>query len=180
MATVEDVFDLYERNSYYYHNCKGTKCIQLNDDVECFCYLCMTVYPVTIGDATVPCSFKRKRYIKPKEDCSICLDKIVKKTDAYLTPCGHSFHKLCIFKTLENKPFSSLKCPNCRSKIGNPELISRYSGETELDRLENFWITKELENPVFCSNKGSGPNVHYLGLNKGCNTCKNYVKYGDR
>jgi hypothetical protein len=140
----------------------------------------MPVYPVTIGNSTIPCSIKRKRYIKQNEECSICLDKILKKSDAYLTPCGHSFHKLCIFKTLENKPFSSLKCPNCRSKIGNPELISRYSGETELDRLENFWITKELENPIFCRRAGSDFKLHYLGLNTECHSCKKYVKYGDR
>lgn len=46
-----------------------------------------------------------KCYINPQEDCSICLEKICNKSDAYLTNCGHAFHKSCLFKTYENGRF---------------------------------------------------------------------------
>ena len=46
--------------------------------------------------------------------CSICLDRLLSvNIDAYVTPCGHVFHKRCI----ENSLRHSQECPNCRTAI---------------------------------------------------------------
>ena len=105
-ATAEDVFYLYERNKCVYDNCKlaGRRCPDSDLEMECYCSISNTsVLPITIGDQSVKCDFKRKVYIKQGEECSICLEQIYQKNNAYLTSCGHSFHRSCLFKAFENK-----------------------------------------------------------------------------
>ena len=99
MSTAEDVFYLYERNSRYYYDCNLRNSIQHCSDClnnECYCHLKQEVKPFTIGDQDVPCNFERRCYIKPGEECPICFDKIMTKSTAFISNCGHSFHKKCI------------------------------------------------------------------------------------
>lgn len=160
----EDVFNLYERNKLIYSE---------NPDVE-------FVQPLTIGEISVPCKFKTKCYIYEGEECAICLDKITKKKDAFLTGCGHAFHRKCLFTSFEMKwkckPFSALRCPLCRCGLGFPDLLTRYiNNNNDLDQLENFWLTKEYWMPKYCGNIQTS---HYLGFNKNCDNCLHYRKYG--
>ena len=63
-----------------------------------------------------------KYFIKNKENkCSICLDKVTKKSNVFLTFCGHLFHSNCIDESLKY----SNKCPYCRRIIYNDD----YSDE---------------------------------------------------
>jgi hypothetical protein len=189
MSTAEDVFYLYERNSRYYHDCsKIEECADSYND-ECYCHLKQDVIPFTIGDQYVPCDFKIKCYIKPHEECPICYEEIMTKSTAFITNCGHSFHKSCLSKYIETKwlsttYISTARCPICRCSLGHPEFDQRYrssyfncnhSNDNELDKLEDFWLTKDYKLPVFCSH---GYN-HYLGLNKNCFICKGYREKGD-
>ena len=107
ISTAEDVFYLYERNSSWYYNCKkqlifpickSIYSINGNNNYECFCESNQIVKPITIGNQNVSCSLERKCYITPGKECPICFDKILRKSEAYLTGCGHAFHKKCIFK----------------------------------------------------------------------------------
>ena len=186
MATAEDIFYLYERNSTHYSNCskngKKDVCPTYNFD-ECFCCFSEPVNPITIGCSSVPCSLKRKCYIKQYEECPICMEKISRKCDAYLTSCGHSFHKQCIFKTAEEKWIkkyaSQIRCPICRTSLGIDihNINSRYNSiPGSLDDLENFWIRKDYIIPEICDTHWN----HYLGLNKNCNTCLEYRKKGKK
>ena len=45
---------------------------------------------------TIYDNIKTKHYIKIGETCSICLEEIWSKKDAFLTDCGHGFHASCI------------------------------------------------------------------------------------
>jgi hypothetical protein len=154
----DDVFHLYEQNK------------SLEDDL---------VLPIMIGEQDTKCRLGVRTYIKVGEECSVCLEPMYHKTDAFLTGCGHAFHKKClssVFKAKwEVKPLSTLKCPLCRCGLGCPELFVRYSYESEnpLDKLENFWITKDCLNPDLCL-KGN----HYLGMKKSCQTCLHYRATG--
>jgi hypothetical protein len=160
MSTAEDVFALYEKQDSY-------KSI---------------VLPITIGDSSTPCRFKTKCYICPGEECAICLEKIMSKKEAYLTGCGHSFHRECLLKTFESKwkqkLYCTLKCPLCRCNLGLPSLFERYSYQDTkpnyLDGLENFWITKDLIMPHFCTHTKEG--IHYLGMKNTCCRCKGYLQ----
>ena len=190
-ATAEDVFYLYERNKSYYDNCKFAKRNCPNEEYNDDCYCQRTnefVLPITIGDQCVPCDFKRKVYIKQGEECSICLDPITTKNTSYLTPCGHSFHKTCIFNAFtaiaRNK--RNFRCPNCRSNLGDPDIYCRYTAvfkERELDSsannhfldtLEEFWLAKDYTMIQTCRNV----NTHYLGMNKDCKYCLQYRMNG--
>ena len=123
------------------------------------------------------------------QECPICYEEIMTKSTAFITNCGHSFHKSCLSKYIETKwlsttYISTARCPMCRCSLGHPEFDQRYrssyfncnhSNDNELDKLEDFWLTKDYKLPVFCSH---GYN-HYLGLNKNCFICKGYREKGD-
>ena len=171
MATAEDVFPLYERKRSF-----------TSGEV---------VQPVTIGDQSVPCRFRVKCYIRPGEECPICLEKIMLKKDAFLTGCGHSFHRGCLFKTFQAKwnenPFSVLRCPMCRCGLGFPLLLEKYRSlddnhysKNHLDELENFWLTKDFHMPYYCIlvKKGRRDPVHYLGMKPSCTNCSDYIHHG--
>ena len=159
----EDVFYLFERNKLIYSEEPEEEIVQ----------------PLTIGETSIQCKLNTKCYIFQGEECAICLDEIIKKKHAFLTGCGHAFHRDCLFKTFEmkwkSKPFSSLKCPLCRCGLGFPDLLTRYIGDNDLDQLENFWLTKEYCMPRHCGNIQTS---HYLGLKKNCDKCLHYRKHG--
>jgi len=192
MTTVEDVFYLYERNSRYYHDCKLKNCIEECQDCwsnDCYCHLKQEVRPFTIGDQYVPCNLKIKCYIKPGEECPICYEQIFTKKTAFLTNCGHTFHKKCLFKYIETKwlstaYLSNARCPMCRCCLGHPEFEQRYRSsyfsynfkdDNELDKLEDFWLTKDFKLPTFCSKNYN----HYLGTVQTCFICRCYREKGE-
>ena len=175
MTTAEDVLYLYERNSLYYDN--PSELLYIYDTYDNGKPANLPVNPEIIGNSLVKCDFKRKVYIKPGEECPICFEKIITKKNAYLTACGHSFHKKCLFMTYEANrkvnPYCILKCPICRSNLGLDikDLAYKYRyPDNQLDTLENFWIRKDFMCCDICpSNK-----FHYIGMSKICNTCKKY------
>ena len=193
MSTLEDVFYLYERNSRYYHDCNFKKNIGESsycDNNECYCHLEQEVKPFTIGDQDTPCDLKIRCYIKPGDECPICYESIIMKSSAFITNCGHYFHKKCLSKYIETKWLttsyvSTARCPMCRCSLGDPDFTQRYrdsyfscnyhyNNNNELDKLEDFWISKDYKLPLFCSNRYD----HYLGCNKSCFICKYYIQTG--
>lgn len=151
MTTVEDVFSINERNSLCYTKCKDkTKCNTLWQN-ECYCYLEQPVIPICIGfhGAKNKCNINRKMYISHKDECSICFENISLKNNAYLTSCGHCFHKSCFFEYINakfnNDYYSHINCPCCRTNIGvDDDMFNRYRVNSNfLDQLENFWLCKD-------------------------------------
>jgi hypothetical protein len=185
-CTAEDVYYLYERNTRYYYNCQFNGKTCPNEDVGCYCHVWEApVLPMTIGEQFVPCDFKRKVYIKPGEECAICLETIQQKSKAYLTSCGHSFHKLCAFKAYDSKISSrhTFSCPLCRARLGYPEFYCRYTSTItqnkknkcyNIDALEDFWLSKDFISVQICRNG----NNHDLGMKNECYACLNYRESG--
>ena len=98
MSTAEDVFYLYERNSSHYHNCNKIDRLEICEECAsdgCYCHLKQDVYPFTIGDQQLPCNIKVRCYIRPGDECPVCYEEILTKSSAYITCCGHHFHKKC-------------------------------------------------------------------------------------
>ena len=191
MSTLEDIFYLYERNSRYYHDCNLKNSIEECNDSwsnECYCHLKQEVKPFTIGDQDMPCDLKIRCYIKPGDECPICYESIMMKSSAFITNCGHHFHKKCLFNYIQSKWLSSsyastARCPMCRCSLGHPDFVQRYranyfsynyKNDNELDKLEDFWISKDYKLPTFCSNSYD----HYLGCDKSCFMCKYYIETG--
>lgn len=161
LTTLEDVYNLYEFHPNQQNN---------------------VVIKNKIGNNECRPCFTRKMYIKPFEECPICYTPITKKSDAYLTQCGHAFHKKCIFESYvfkqQYKTCSNFKCPYCRISLGTDieEINERYDAwnGNELDNLENFWHKKDFIMPHICPN-----NNHWYGMNyKECKFCKDYCKNG--
>jgi hypothetical protein len=186
MSTAEEVFHLYERNSRYYHERIQENNIENYD--ESYSDIKQEVFPFTIGDQDTPCEYKIKCYIKPGDECPICFDKILTKSSAYISYCGHHYHKKCISKYMEikwssKKYTTTVRCPMCRCALGHPDFIRRYrsnyfdynyKNDNELDKLEDFWISKDYRLPSFCTNGYD----HYLGMDKSCFCCKCYRETG--
>lgn len=160
---LEDVYNLYENN---------------NNNYPLVSY---PVLPFKIGNDEGEPKLNIKMYVKPFEKCPICYEQIIKKSDAYLSVCGHAFHKKCIFKAYEvkqlMKPMSNFRCPMCRTSLGTDmeeinERYDLYDDYNELDNLESFWIKKDFTMPLICKNK------HYLGMNSNCVKCQKYRNDG--
>jgi hypothetical protein len=185
MSTVEDVFYLYERNSKYYFDCSQQNKLEECQNSycnECYCFTHQIVQPITIGNQFCISNFNRKCYVKPGEECPICYEAILTKSSAYLTYCGHSFHKSCIFKAMETKwrqkYAGNFHCPICRSSLGTDlqDLNIRYKpGLNFLDDLENFWFSNNYILLQTCRN---GWN-HDVGVKSNCDACLKYRKYGN-
>jgi hypothetical protein len=170
---LEDIFYLYERNKLIYSDFPDIEIVQ----------------PLTIGDIDVPFNKNKKCYTYSTEICPICIENIgFTKINTYITDCGHTFHRKCLFEMMDSKwkikPFSTLRCPMCRCNLGYPDLYVRYytclyhikdNPFFYSDELENFWITKDFINPQYCKNI---QNPHYLGMKKDCDKCKDYCKNG--
>lgn len=184
MSTDDDVFWLYERNKNYYADCvkigKRDTCPEISNG-KCYCSYNETVNPITIGFTDIKCDFKRKTYIKPGQECPICFEPILKKSESYLTSCGHGFHKLCMFNVFHNKwkldKYANFKCPMCRCLLGIPYIPEKYNSFSfdinGLDKLEDFWNYFDYQLCFYCD------NGHVEGMNKDCILCTNYRKYGN-
>lgn len=172
-GTFEDVFYLYE---YNYNN----KQIDINKE--------KIVYPLKIGCDGNACKLNKKCYIKQGDDCPICYDKIMTKSTAFITPCGHQYHKSCLFQYMKNKwntmGYTALiSCPICRRKVEHPHFVRRYKSSyfstnklnVPLDKLEDFWLSFEYSLPAYCSNGYD----HYLGIMRECNCCKSFREKGE-
>ena len=164
MTTLEDVFWLYERKSKL---------------------LKTPIIPTTIGDDDVSANLCRKSYIKPGQECPICLDPIIHKSNAYITSCGHGFHKSCIVPSylskMKHKSHGTYNCPMCRASIGSAiEYINeRYNCENMLDTLENFWYRYNVAMPMVCDSIYSTDTYHhFLGVNTNCHECLSYRNTG--
>jgi len=99
-----------------------------------------------------------KCYLIRGESCNICFDNINTSRDAYLSNCGHSFHHSCIYKyqyVKENTDHEDIMCPVCRQDPGAWNLdITKYwlyDTTTSLDKLDNFWIFLDINQPCLDS-----------------------------
>lgn len=179
----EDIFNINERNRNYYIECEIPDICGEN----CCCYYNQLIYPNSIGNNDFKRKLNNKMYIWSQETCIICMEKIKIKTDAYLTDCGHSFHKHCIthyyhyIKMISNKP---LKCPMCRSNLGHPVFNEKYNiihkDANFIDVLENINMNSiKVEMLHICKFQTSELcGYHYLGMNSLCSLCLDYRKTG--
>ena len=120
-------------------------------------------------------TFKDKLYIKIMDECPICLESIASKKNAYLTNCGHAFHKTCIHELVFNNVNAS--CPVCRNihGIGPVNLFSddyhRYKNKND-----DYEFYGEFKYPRYCTEcwKIEGSNNNNCLI---CNQCNNF-KFG--
>ena len=189
-----NIWWLHERNSRYYHTCKDlSKCPSKfskdDDSAECLCHHNQIVTPQEIGEWWQPVTLKTRSYIRIGSKCSICLCSIIHKRNAWITYCGHSFHRTCLMQSYEvymKNPnichyTNVMPCPICRSELPTcccGYITDRYHTIYEdkpnyLDKLENFEILKDLSTPIECYKCPK-----YIGMNNNCDECKDYQKNG--
>jgi len=176
--TLEDIFYCHERNRDYYED----------DELEVLSlsigYSQIEKYKTDYKNKrklkkkkSILDNLKTKHYIQKGEECPICYEKIIYKSHAYLTNCGHSFHIECI-TNYYNINYSSEQlgfCPLCRQDAGDEDGIKdiyiNSSSAYCLDRLESFWNNIKITIPKKCSYYNY---EHNLGFNKSCVKCTKY------
>lgn len=190
MTTLEDTFNPYdylkndtENDEFYYdyelpfykiNICDGDRIsktkIKYIEPIPPKKYGTHIDIPKTIEE-----NLKIKHYIKIGEECSICYDDINHKDNAYLTDCGHSFHKICINKWLIETKFDG-NCPICRQDIGIYDADTYSSSGNSLDKLECLWLDYDKLYPKYCSYRSKF--IHPKGFDKYCDNCLKYRKFG--
>lgn len=172
----EDIFYVYERNRNNYISCSTPDICQTN----CDCHYNQLILPKLIGNISFERNINNKMYVWSEEVCIICMDKIELKSNAYLSNCGHCFHKKCMinyFHHIQMVSNKNLSCPLCRCNLGSPILNERYNlyhtSMNSLDTLEDL----NIEMLHICKSSTTRNN-HYLGMDSNCNKCINYRKYG--
>lgn len=61
--------------------------------------------------------------VKFRRECSVCLDKYTYCSIMVMLPCGHSFHRQCIYEWFMNSVNYKLSCPMCRTSFYNNKKI---------------------------------------------------------
>lgn len=125
-------------------------------------------FPVSIQE-----NLKIKHYIKIGEECSICNEPILSKPNAFLSDCGHCFHKTCIHKWLKTTYLNG-RCPLCRSDLGECNFGGRYYTNNRLDLLENFIQDSDKMMPVPCWGDSDMHYTHFVGEKEWCDECHNF------
>ena len=191
---------LHERTSRDYYTCKDlttcpSKVIEDDGKEECNCHYKQVVVPQDIGEWWQPVKLEGRSYIPIGAKCPICLSSIIHKRDAWITHCGHSFHRNCLMKSYEiymNNPkiekyTNVMPCPCCRSDL--PTCCCGYNlgryhsiyGErrNELDYLENFELLSDMIIPIECYKCSKKHKcAKYIGMSNDCKECKEYQEKG--
>lgn len=180
------IWGLYDRNSRYYHTCRDLAACPTRIDgyagVECLCHHDQIVRPQDIGEWWQPPKPARKCYIEIGADCPICLSAIQHKRNAWLTVCGHAFHRTCLMTYYNTymetvKPYGNcVPCPICREELPTCCAgfeMGRYVGN-ELDGLENFTQLCDLMLPAKCYKCDRDE-----GMNRTCAACIDYRQNGN-
>lgn len=105
-----------------------------------------------LSELSTKTSKKRCHFVL--EECPICLTSVGSRQSAWITWCGHLFHKRCLREWCYTTQCSG-SCPMCRKEMGPLEF---------LDGLE-YTIYPEVEN--FCDLLEEVPNL----LHKFCYEC---------
>lgn len=182
------IWSVYGRSKCY-HKCKDLKLCPNKYNNICYCCNYLSVSPTIIANCGFLCgeklSMKKKCYVGFGEICSICLDPIISKSTAWLTPCGHPFHRKCAinnhnYRQMHNMTLecsNSIPCPVCRFGLieccVGLENLDKYNTKNGLDKLENFWLNINIKPYELCYNCNKG-----LGMNKSCDNCKSYRNTG--
>lgn len=184
------IWSAYERTCLYYSKCKDlTNCSNCHDN-NCYCHEYALFRPTLIGDCgfsdeNIKPNINKKCYIGFGELCSICVEPIITKTSAWLTPCGHSFHRKCLIENYQYRSINrmtidhsnQIPCPVCREgHVGccvGLYALDKYHSKNGLDKLENFWLKIDVAPYLFCYKCRKG-----LGMSKQCNYCDHYRNTG--
>lgn len=177
----EDIYSINERTRNVYVECFTKEICER----ECECFNNQIIIPLSIGNNNFKRKLNNKMYISEKDNCAICVGKMDKKKEAYLTDCGHCFHKKCLTEYIEHQNKTTnknIKCPICRSNLGYPEIYKKYNMYNEetngLDLLENFNYEVINYDLIHLCKSGNKYPKHYLGINKECKECLRYRKNG--
>jgi hypothetical protein len=127
---------LHERNSRVYftcidiETCPNSVSFGEDDDSankQCCCHRSQIVVPQEIGEWWQPLKLNTRSYIPISAECPICLLPMIHKRNAWITYCGHAFHRTCLVQSyysyMNNKDIvkytNCIPCPICRSDLPN-------------------------------------------------------------
>lgn len=78
--------------------------------------------------------------------CTICSDFFDNARDVAAVPCGHTFHRACLFQWFDTAP--SRTCPQCRIQVSKRHIISKLFFDVALEEqtaLDAETLQNELD-----------------------------------
>ncbi len=186
--TDDNILWKYDR-LYPYHTCKDITMCQTRDwggvwhpvkgfveELECFCHRECVLHRHQIADIWVPPFPEIRQYIRIGEECPICYEGIFTQTNAFLTLCGHAFHRLCLMQSHQTASLELGRdlflCPLCREDqpgiFGEP---LRFK-----DKMANYEMYSEFYFANECSDLDFDTNL--VGMNSKCKSCLKYRETG--
>ncbi|NXH44449.1 TRAIP ligase, partial [Dicaeum eximium] len=63
--------------------------------------------------------------------CTICSDFFDNERDVAAVPCGHTFHRACLFQWFDTAP--SRTCPQCRNQVSKRHIINKLFFDVTLE-----------------------------------------------
>ncbi len=67
------------------------------------------------------------------KDCPICMDPLLETINRVVTECGHTFHTMCLMKSVATNGFA---CPCCRTTMA--EIPMDSDDESEWENSDDF------------------------------------------
>ena len=116
-----------------------------------------------------------KGYIRMGEECSICMESITSKINAWKTKCGHIFHKTCLIRYSNTALSKNFCCPCCRGEMEDFDNWTSdvyygicYSPKNHLDQIHYFELYQQMIQNICeeCDN--------IIGCTKRCFGCKDW------
>jgi hypothetical protein len=116
-------------------------------------------------------TFRNKSAVS--EECALCLAKILYvKDQATLATCGHTFHRACINKLIEN---GNTTCPLCRTTFTNDDIITPKEYNQKL--IQPHTLRETLKNYDKAIRKcGVAYSAYIVANNKYLASEEDYVK----
>jgi hypothetical protein len=120
---------------------------------------------------------KIPRYINPNSDvCCVCLEGIISKSNAYITNCGHKFHKTCLYDCSNHD--DEMNCPYCRCEGAISNSIGSIIEDFEYPQSFMGSDVIGVSRTVSLLNDWD-PSIGHLLIDSVCNRCfqRNRIKY---
>lgn len=131
----------------------------------------------------------KHHFIPTGTDCAICFEPMMHNKNAYITECGHHFHKSCI-TSLYNTSFleKNFRCPLCRCHLKKCLwLETRYALEPwRLMNKKNVCgnVDFEFQKDLFCEDSLLCRGCHcrqgcfqIVGRNPHCEACQAWKRF---
>ncbi|KAG1673994.1 E3 ubiquitin-protein ligase TRAIP [Nymphon striatum] len=78
--------------------------------------------------------------------CSICFDHFESSSNIAATPCGHTFHDVCLFRWLNSSSSRTSNCPKCRFRLERKDCVQKLYFDVYDEQEDYFTLKSKISN----------------------------------